>query len=231
VPAAKPPKPNGQSVTLQPPAQQNAHAAAQIKSSGKAEKTGAIKSVSAAAAKAKAAKKSNAAPAGKRQQASYPIQKPKKSQFVRVHPGSDYRQFGVLTLKLEDDDTVYYVDPDLELPEHVANLCAVTNLYAAQLSDGTFFIWPVNQSGSKWYKSALTAIRVATEKWVAVAARKAANTYDLITPEDTIPEPDWSALPPFAEMVAAGFADSMITFIDHEVIRKLRGFQDDPDAE
>jgi hypothetical protein len=60
-----------------------------------------------------------------------------------------------------------------------------------------------------------------------VVARKAANTYDLYQPEQSIPEPDWSGLPPFLQMVENGFEDRFITSLEHPVILKLRGFAND----
>jgi hypothetical protein len=189
-----------------------------------------IKPVSAAIANAKNAKKSFAAPAGKRVQATFPLQKPPKSKFVRVHPSPEYRMFSILTLTDNDTSDIYYVSPDFELPEFVESQTKLTNLYAAQMSDGSFFVWPVHQSETSWYRAAKKAVRVAVDKWVAVVARRAANTYDLIEPQDVIPDPDWSSLPPFGEMVEAAFEDRMILHVDHDFIRKLRGFRDEDDC-
>jgi hypothetical protein len=190
-----------------------------------------IKTLSPALMKAKNAKKGFAAPAGERVQATYPLQKPPKSKFVRVHPSPEYRMNGVLTLTDTDTGEIKYVSPDLELPDFIETQTRVTDLYAAQMSDGSFFIWPLHRSETSWFKAAKAAIRMAKDKWVAVVARRAANTYDLIAPEDEIPEPNWSELPPFAEMVEAAFEDHMITDLDHPFLRKLRGFREDSDDE
>jgi hypothetical protein len=190
-----------------------------------------IKTLSPALVKAKAAKKGFSAPVGKRVQATYPLVKPPKNKFVRVHPSSEYRLSGVLTLTDTDTGQIKYVSPDLELPEFIESQTRVTDLYAAQMSDGSFFIWPLHRSETTWFRAAKQAVSVATKKWVAVVARRAANTYDLVEPEDNIPEPDWSALPPFADMVESAFEDHMITNLDHPFLRKLRGFRVDNDAE
>ncbi len=189
-----------------------------------------IKTLSPALVKAKAAKKGFSAPVGKRTQATFPLQKPPKNKFVRVHPSPEYRISGVLTLTDTDTGQIKYVSPDLELPEFIESQTRVTDLYAAQMSDGSYFIWPLHRSETTWFKAAKQAVSTATKKWVAVVARRSANTYDLIEPEDAIPEPDWSSLPPFAEMVESAFEDHMITHLDHPFLRKLRGFRDD-DAE
>jgi len=190
-----------------------------------------IKALSPALAKAKAAKKGLAAPAGRRAQATYPLQRPPKSKFVRVHPSASYRMGGVLTLTDTDTGEINYVSPDLELPEFIESQTRVTDLYAAQMHDGSFFIWPVHRSDTTWYRAAKQAVATAMRKWIAVVARRSANTYDLIEPEEAIPEPDWSALPPFMEMVESAFDGHMITRTDHPLLRRLRGFRDDDDAE
>lgn len=159
----------------------------------------------------------------------YPLQKPPKNKFVRVHASPEYRMSGVLTLTDLDTGEIYYVSPDLDLPEFLNSQTRVTDLFAAQMSDGSFFIWPQHRSETSWYRAAKAAIRTAMGKWIAVVARRAANTYDLIEPEDCIPEPDWSSIPPFAAMVETAFEDHMITSLDHPFLRKLRGFREDGD--
>jgi hypothetical protein len=190
-----------------------------------------IKALSPALAKARAAKKGFAAPVGRREQATYPLQKPPKSRFVRVHPSPGYRMSGVLTITDTDTGEINYVSPDLELPEFIESQTRITDLYAAQMSDGSFFIWPIHRSETTWFRAARQAVATASRKWIAVVARRSANTYDLIAPEDTIPEPDWSALPPFAEMVESAFDGHMITHPDHPFLRRLRGVREDDDAE
>lgn len=190
-----------------------------------------VKTLTSAMQKAMNAKKGSSAPVGKRIQATYPLQKPPKNKFVRVHPSPDYQLRGVLTLTDLDTGEIYYVSPDLELPAFIESQTRITDLYAAQMSDGSIFIWPLHRSETSWYRAAKAAIRMAVSKWVAVVARRAANTYDLVEPADSIPEPDWLALPPFGEMVESAFEDHMITSLDHPFLRKLRGFREDGDDE
>ena len=190
-----------------------------------------VKNAPPALVKAMNAKKGFAAPVGKRVQATYPLQKPPKNKFVRVHPSSEYRLNGVLTLTDLDTSEIYYVSPDLSLPAFIESQTRVTDLFAAQMSDGSMFIWPLHRSETSWYRAAKAAIRVAVSKWVAVVARRAANTYDLVEPEDSIPEPEWSSLPPFGELLESAFEDHMVTSLDHPFLRKLRGFREDGDDE
>jgi len=189
--------------------------------------TGLIKPASLALARAREAKKNAAAPIGKRMQATHPIMKPPKSKFVRVHPSPEYRMSGILTYQDPDTQEIYYVAPDLELPQAIETQTKLTDLYAAQTHDGTSFSWYVNRSDTSWYRAAQKAVGYAVDGWVRVVARKAANTYDLYQPEDSLPEPDWSRLPTFMAMIESGFEEKMITSLDHPLFRKLRGSADD----
>ena len=186
-----------------------------------------IRPVAPALTRAREAKKNPAAPVGKRTQATYPIMKPMKSKYVRVHPGADYRLHNILTYTDSDTQEMYYVSPDLELPESVADCTKVSDLYAAQTHDGTIFIWFVHHSDTCWFRAAKKAVQTCVSFWRRVVARKAANTYDLYAPEQPIPDPTWEDLPPFLDMVEIAFEDRLITSADHPVIRKLRGFADD----
>ena len=185
-----------------------------------------IRPMDSAIVRANAAKKNVAAPLGTRLQTSYPVDKPNRSKFVRVHPDESYRMSYVPTYKDEDTCDIYFVDPDLELPEEIASQIKLTDLYAAQAHDGTFFIWFVNRSETSWYRSANRAVQRSVSQWVRVVSRRAANIYDLYLPEQPIPEPKWSELPSFPEMLENAFDDRRITSVDHPVLRKLRGYVD-----
>ena len=74
-------------------------------------------------ARARAAKKNVAAPLGKRVQITFPVDKPSRAKFVRVHPDEGYRMYGVPTYQEQESPDVYFVEPDLvqALPEEIAN--------------------------------------------------------------------------------------------------------------
>jgi hypothetical protein len=144
-----------------------------------------------------------------------------------VHPAKEYHLPGILTHYDEDNQELYYVSPDLELPESLEGQTKITDLYAAQTHDGTFFIWWVNRSATSWFRAAQKALRTAREGWVRVVSRKGANTYDLYDPENPIPDPDWSKLPPFIEMVEDSFEGRLVNSLEHPLLRKLRGLHDD----
>jgi len=181
-----------------------------------------IRSAPNALAMAKQAKKDYSAPVGRRVQTTYPVGRP-TSKFLQVHPDKSYRQSCVLTYKDPDTDEVYYVSPDLEIPESYGVRLSVADLYAGVTHDGTHFIWNVNRSDTTWYRSALKAIGMCMGNWYKVVGRKGPNIYDLYPPADPIPEPDWSGLPPFGDMLLSAFDSRMIEDLDHPQLRKARG--------
>jgi len=188
--------------------------------------TGKIRSVSPALLQARSAKRECSAPVGKRMQSLYPTERPKQ-KFLRVHPSREYRQMGVLTYSDPDTNELYYVAPELEVPESYGMPIKVTDMYAAQAHDGTFFIWCVNRSESTWYRSALKAIEMCTHKWFKVVSRRGPNIYDLYPSEKEIPEPDWSNLPAFGDMLESAFDGKRIESLEHPVVRKARGYPDE----
>lgn len=189
-------------------------------------KRGKIRSISTTHALAKTAKKDYSAPVGKRLQTTYPI-KSQKGKFIRVHPDASYRQMGVLTFEEPDTQDIYYVSPELEIPDSYGVSLRVTNLYMALTHDGMFFVWPVHRSETTWYRSAMKAVGRCAEQWLKVVARRGPNIYDLYTSEYPIPDPDWSALPTFDKVLEEAFEGRMIESLDHPVLRKARGYLDD----
>lgn len=183
---------------------------------------GVIRSAPSALVLARQAKKDYSAPVGRRVQTMYPVGRP-GSKFLRVHPDKSHRQPAVLTYKDPDTDEVYYVSPDLEIPESYGVRLSVSDLYAGVTHDATHFIWNVNRSETTWYRSALKAVNACVGNWYKVVGRKGPNIYDLYPPADRIPEPDWSGLPPFEEMLLSAFDSRMIEELDHPQLRKARG--------
>ena len=185
-----------------------------------------IRSAPAALVQARAAKRDYSAPVGKRLQTIYPLERP-KGKFLRVHPSSDYRQMGVLTYRDEDSGETYYVSPDLDIPDSYGIPVKVTDLFAAVTHDGTYFVWPVNRSETSWYRSSRKAVQQCSRSWFKVVSKKGPNIYDLYTSEFPIPEPDWSGLPQFDEMLELAFDGRMIETLDHPVLMRARGRLDD----
>jgi len=164
---------------------------------------------------------------GKTRQATVEFSKPPKHLYVKAHPSAAYRQYGVPVFIDKDRDTTHYVPVELyegdTLPERFKRACTITNIFTAALADGTFILWTVNQSATKWYKAAMRAVEAASREFVLVEAMKARSTYMIEPSDGTIPEPKWDVLPPFEGLLEGAFDSTIIGANDEVVSRYMSG--------
>lgn len=204
-------KPNGQATGVtRAPAKQSKYGSVGADTARKAKKGGVSKSRT-----------------GKARQVTIEFGKPPKHLYVKCHPSREYRQYGVPVFFDKDRDTAHYVPVDVYegdvLPERFKRACVITNIFAAALADGSFILWTVNQSATKWYKAAMRAVEAATREFVLVEAMKARSTY-LIEPSDgTVPEPKWETLPTFEALLEGAFDSEIIGPCDEVVARYMSG--------
>jgi hypothetical protein len=161
----------------------------------------------------------------KRIQASYSIMKAPAGKFIRTHPSSDYRIRDIPVLVDSDGGKVYFINPSVsdELPSQVTSQIRTANFYFAMTHDGSQFLWPVFHSNTDWFGALRSAVAKCAKNWYSVKARMGAKSYDLISPDGEIPEPDWGGIPSFDEILNACFAETLITSVDHPLVRKLNG--------
>ncbi len=154
-----------------------------------------------------------------------PVRKPHRQEFIRVHPGEDWRlQTGVLVVK-EDRDETYLVDPSLWtiLPGEIKRKVLVT----AVNRQSVVFLWPLRLPGSDgrvdpWSQSALEASMLATEGWICVKANMSLGAYEVYRAGGALPDPVWPE-EGFKKLVQIAFKDRFIRDEAHLVIRRLRG--------
>ena len=156
--------------------------------------------------------------------ANVAIRKPKRQEFIRVHPEPDYR-LDVAILDLEEDGDSFMVSPDLR-PELADELKRVT-LYTTLNRSGGLFLWPVrlpDATGRRntWADSSRRGAEYAMKHWTRLSSNRPAGQYDIAIASATLPEPEWPDLA-FKEILRLAFQDAMITSIDHPAIRRLRG--------
>jgi len=153
-----------------------------------------------------------------------PVRKPNPQDWVRVHPGSEYRENFPL-IELKDEREEYVVAASL-VPELVGEFVSKT-LYTTVNRQGVVSLWPVRLPDPdgremEWHRSAREAAELATTRWVRCKANRSLGAYDIFQAEAYIAEPTWPDLT-FQEVIRIAFRDRLITSMDHPVIKRLRG--------
>jgi len=153
-----------------------------------------------------------------------PVRKPNPQDWVRVHPGSEYRENFPL-IELKDEREEYVVAASL-VPELVGEFVSKT-LYTTVNRQGVVSLWPVRLPDPdgremEWHRSAREAAELATTRWVRCKANRSLGAYDILQVEACIAEPTWPDLT-FQEVIRIAFRDRLITSMDHPVIKRLRG--------
>jgi hypothetical protein len=155
-----------------------------------------------------------------------PVGKPK--DFFRTHPQAAHRrQTEIYEHKPEGaiDSQSYILHPSMwgRIPE--ARPCTlVTVVYR----DGAPRLWPIKhpRDGEKdndAWASARAACRISIERWTKLVwIRRSYVTRDALP--GYAPDPDFSKLPPYDELVALGFGEhGIIRDTSHPIYRELFG--------
>jgi hypothetical protein len=153
-----------------------------------------------------------------------PVRKPNKQDFVRVHPGAEFREaFAIIELK--DERERYLIMPDIATAfptEFVTEM-----LYTAINRQRVVFLWPVRLPApdgrvNEWHRAAQEAAERAMERWIRVTANMSLGAYEIIEAPGKFPDPEWPKYT-FHELLRIGFRDRIINTFDHPVLKRLRG--------
>lgn len=152
-----------------------------------------------------------------------PVRRPPKHQFIRVHPGEEFR-LEVYIIDIDGDDT-YLAHPAVigAVPELVKPVRL--HLYVTRL--GAPALWPVKLPGedgktNPWHASAAEAAEVAMKKWIRLVPNREVGAYDVIAAESIPTEPMWPQKT-MEELVSKAFADKFVDTEDHPLLRELLG--------
>lgn len=153
-----------------------------------------------------------------------PVMRPKKQDFIRVHPGKEYR-FETAILDLEQDGESFLVDAALH--SLLAHELRVVTLFTAITRAGLLFLWPVrlpDPSGRRnaWNETALAGARLGMSTWIRVVSNRSAGQYDILQAAAKLPEPEWPKLT-FPEILQKAFRSDAIETVDHPALRRLAG--------
>jgi hypothetical protein len=154
-----------------------------------------------------------------------PVRKPGPQDFVRVHPGQNYRD-NFAMIELKDDREMYLIHGHDLLGELAGEYVTVT-LFTAITRQNVVFLWPVrlpdpDGKQMEWHRSMREAAETAMGRWVRVKAKMSLGAYEITAAESIMAEPEWPK-EPFTELLRIGFRNRLIDTIDHQVIKNLRG--------
>jgi hypothetical protein len=153
-----------------------------------------------------------------------PVRKPKRQDFIRVHPDPAFRE-PFAAIELKEDDEHYLVTPEIgaALPTEI-----VTQMfYTAINRQKVIFLWPVRLPAAdgrvnEWHRSAQDAAEHAMQGWVRVVANRSLGAYEIIRAPAKLPDPEWPAYS-FNDLLRIAFRDRVISSFDHPVLKRLRG--------
>jgi hypothetical protein len=154
-----------------------------------------------------------------------PVRKPNKTNFIRVHPGEDYRM-DVGIVELKDTQETFLVMPAMMSEPGIYELVVPARLVTYITRQGVLALWPLKleRDGklNPWHESALEAARLAEEQWVSVRADMSLGAYQIFMATAELPEPEWPEHT-FSELVRLGFKGEIVNSPDHPLIQQLTG--------
>jgi hypothetical protein len=166
----------------------------------------------------------------------YHIPTGKPRDFFRVNPDPAYRRLTeIYTHKAEGqiDEQNYIIAAPMRGQIEEARRCTlVTVLYR----DGSIRLWPLKlprdgERDNEAWQTARAAAKTAMERWVKLVwVRRSYQTRD--AQPGYAPDPDYSKLPPFDELVKLAFGEhGIIRSSDHRIVQDLFGVPQKPSQE
>jgi hypothetical protein len=159
------------------------------------------------------------------------VRKPRRQEWVRVHPDPAYHA-KVATIVLKEDENskeeIYLVAP--RVAEDMADEITLTTLYLAMNRQGDVFIWPCRdpnpelRRGDTAATSRLEAIEAAMTRYVRVQWKSPAYEISFRDASIVETEPVWPDKP-FSELIKLAFFRVGLYIDDpnHQVIKNLQG--------
>lgn len=156
-----------------------------------------------------------------------PVRKPKRTDFIRVHPDSNYT-VDMYVLEREDgmDRETYMVLPQFQ--SLVLEELRLARVYTYINRRGTLALWPVRlptEGSNRNLRVAETAMRAAEEAkslWVRVQWDADVSGYSYARAKGDIGDPQWPDKS-MRDLLEIAFRLNLIDRADHPVIRELAG--------
>jgi hypothetical protein len=156
-----------------------------------------------------------------------PVRRPRKSEFIRVHPGPEYTiQTAAYERQVGMERETYLISPGLHTA--LAEELRVVRIFTCVNKREGLFLWPIKLplgdragSGRRWSETALEIAEMAKTAWVKLVASQE-GYYVAFEAKGNLGDPDWP-IKSFKELLRLAFKDHFIDRADHEVIRELAG--------
>jgi hypothetical protein len=156
-----------------------------------------------------------------------PVKKPKRTDFVRVHPDPAYT-VDMYTVEREVgmDRETYMVLPEVQ--HLVLDELRLTRVITAINRRGTVFLWPIRlpvegtDRNRRSAETALQAVEQAKSLWVRVQWDSDISGYTMQRARGDIGEPQWPDKS-MRDLLEIAFRSYLIDKPDHPVIRELAG--------
>ena len=154
------------------------------------------------------------------------VRRPRKQEFIQVHPGEEYHTVQALVELDEERDTPYWVPPNL-LSEIDPSVYKLFDLYLAINRAGVVFLWKVripdsSEKVNAWHSTARDAVLFGKEKWIKLVPDTNEGCYHVEEPVSKLSEPVWPKLP-LIELMRLAFKNLVIDGPGHEILKRLRG--------
>ena len=153
-----------------------------------------------------------------------PVRKPNGQDFIRVHPGEDYRVDAGL-IELKDEREIYLVIPELHV--ELSGEIRPARLFTTLNRQGILTLWPCWLPSSDgrtnaWHQTALEAAEMAMEQWTRIRANMNLGGYETFVAHADLPEPEFPT-DTFSKLLEIAFRDRRIDDVDHPILKRLRG--------
>lgn len=154
-----------------------------------------------------------------------PVRKPTRQEFIRVHPGPEFR-LSTNILALEEEREIYLLDPSVaaEIPGEAR----IVSLRLAVSRQGAIFLWPVPEPSldgreNAWWTSARIAAAKAEREWTRMVANMSQGAYDIYVAPGVLGEPVWPDKS-LGEIIKVAFGEKFIIRDGaHPVVQRLLG--------
>jgi hypothetical protein len=154
-----------------------------------------------------------------------PVRKPRKQDFIRVHPDENFRKPFAL-IELENEREFYLITQPIAaaIPAEIITVI----IYTVINKQKVISLWPVKLPSpdgrqNEWHRTALEAAEKGMTVWIRVTANMSLGAYEITEAEKDKTEPEWPQDYTFNDLLKIGFRDRIIDNFDHPVLKRLRG--------